>query len=333
MNLEDKKFLILGCGSIGGRHLKNLVSIGARRVILCDRSKERIVKAIESIKGSGVSIESTTDFDKAVELKPFGALICTPSSMHLPMSLRLAKEGVHLFIEKPLSHNLDGVGELIQEVDDSKVTAMMAMCYRFHPVFEKVREILERGVLGKIYHVNYFGGHYLPDWHPNEDYREEYAAQSGLGGGVVLTSIHGFDNMRFLFGDIERVTARIDRVSNLQMDVEDIAFGTFQTVKGTYISWEMDFLQRAGQHRLVLVGAFGTLRVDLLKGIFELYEASRGDWEVFEVPFEINTMYVRELEEFIRCIKDEEAPGADLREGYLTLKLALEVKEKGAVNV
>ncbi|MBI5892628.1 MAG: Gfo/Idh/MocA family oxidoreductase [Deltaproteobacteria bacterium] len=325
MQNSKKRFIIIGCGSIGQRHLKNLLALGVRDFILCDTSAERLEKIKKEFSIENIYI----DYKKAIkENKDItAAVIATPSSLHVPMAMDCAKAGINLFIEKPLSHKMDGVDELIKIAKKKKLIAMMAMCYRFHPVFLKIKSMLDKKAIGKIYHVNYYGGHYLPDWHPNMDYRKEYAAHKKLGGGVLLTSIHGFDNIRWLFGDVKEVAAFVDKISSLEIDADDIVAGIFKMKKGFYVSASTDFLQRAGQHRMVIAGEKGTIRCDFSTGLIERYDVKKKNWIQEKVNFEINAMYVKETKYFLDCLKNKKQPLIDLDEGKRTLKLALAIKE------
>src|SRR5512134_1190667 len=123
----DKKVLVIGCGSIGRRHIRNFRSLGIRNFILCDTSEE-------SLKAASTGLEApvlTTNFKNALVHDPDMAVICTPSSLHLEMAYELVLSKVHFLIENPLSDTLDVVDELEKLVEEKKVVAMMAMCYRF----------------------------------------------------------------------------------------------------------------------------------------------------------------------------------------------------------
>jgi predicted dehydrogenase len=320
--MTDFKVLVVGCGSIGRRHIKNLVSLGVRNFILCDPNRDSLVKASEGL-ADPIRCER---FEEALNEGPQAAVICTPSSMHLEMSLELAKRSVHLFIEKPLSHTLDWCDSLEKMVELKGVVGMMGMCYRFHPVFQHVKNLLDSEVLGKVYHVNYYGGHYLPDWHPAADYRTEYAAKKSLGGGVVLTSIHGLDNIRWLFGEVAESKTFADKVSGLEMDVEDLAIGVFRMKSGVYVNWQTDFLQRVNQHRMVIAGEKGTIRCDFIDGAIETYLTDFGKWFNGRLVYEINSMYVEEMKHFLECVEKKLSPAVDIKEGIRTLRLALSVK-------
>ena len=73
---------------------------------------------------------------KALREQPDAALICNPNSLHIPVAVAAAEAGCHLFIEKPLSHNLDGVDELLRIVKDRNVAGLVAFQLRFHPLRE-----------------------------------------------------------------------------------------------------------------------------------------------------------------------------------------------------
>ncbi len=321
------KFLIAGCGSIGGRHARNLKELGIEEFILCDIDEERQKRVCQRLEGCSVTL--TDRFEDALKECPDAAVIATPSSMHLEMALLAARNNVNLFVEKPLSHTLESVDELIRTVSRNRLVAMMGMCYRFHPVFIKLKSLLERETIGRLYHVNYHGGHYLPDWHPDQDYRKEYAARKELGGGVVLTSIHGLDNIRWLFGEVVELKAFVDKVSELEMDVEDMALGVMKTDRGVYINWQTDFLERTPIHRIFVSGEKGIVRADIIKGMVGVYHVDQGGWKSLTIPYDVNTMYLKEMEHFIGCIETGESPATDIMEGYRTLKLALNIKEDG----
>ncbi len=327
-NTIKKKFLIAGCGSIGRRHLVNLRALGAKDFVLLDRDPARARSAGEGLTGPVIA----TTMEEALRACPAAALICTPTSLHTRHAAMAASKGAHLFIEKPLSSEMDGVARLMDIVRMRGLNAMMAMCYRFHPVLLAVKERLASGVIGRVYHVNYFGGHYLPYWHGKEDYRRGYAARRDLGGGVLLTSIHGLDTLRWLFGEVEEVKAFMDRVSPLEMDVEDMALAVMRLSSGAYVSWQTDFLQRAGQHRLVIVGERGTMRFDIMRGVEEICGPAGSEWRRRDILFEVNDMYLREIKHFLSSMGTGVPADPGLDEGLETLRLAMKVRES-AVDV
>ena len=111
--MVNAKILVVGCGSIGRRHINNLKSLGITRFVLCDPDTETLRKASAGIEGAAL----VTDLKDALSERPDAAIICTPSSMHLEMARELVSRGVHCLIEKPVSHTIEGCEELERIVE------------------------------------------------------------------------------------------------------------------------------------------------------------------------------------------------------------------------
>jgi predicted dehydrogenase len=178
-----------------------------------------------------------------------------------------------------------------------------------------------------VFHVNYFGGHYLPEWHPNADYREEYSARKDLGGGVIFTSIHGLDNIRWLFGEVEELSCFHDKVSKLEIDIEDYVAADLKLKNGLYVHFSTDFLSRSPQHRMFITGERGNIEFDFIENIMKVFSFDTGSWKDTTFEFDVNDMYLSEMKYFIECVAKHEKPKIDLSEGRKTLELALALKE------
>ena len=225
------KFLMVGLGSIGQRHLRNLRTLlGPSPEVLAYR-----VRKLSQVLTDQMTIESDTgleekygvrvfsDLEKALREQPDAALICNPNSLHIPVAVAAAEAGCHLFIEKPLSHNLDGVDELLRIVKDRNVAGLVAFQLRFHPLVRKLRDLIQQGAIGHVISVRAEMGEYMPGWHPYEDYRQAYAARREQGGGSLFAQIHEIDYLYWLFGVPRRLVAMGGHMSSLEIDVEDIA--------------------------------------------------------------------------------------------------------------
>lgn len=100
------RFLIAGLGSIGRRHLKNLISLGQRDILLF-RSKLSTFPEDE-LKDIPVEV----DIQRALAAKPDAVIISNPTALHLDIAIPAAQVGCFLFLEKPLSNNLERIPEL-----------------------------------------------------------------------------------------------------------------------------------------------------------------------------------------------------------------------------
>jgi len=103
--------MIVGCGSIGRRHARNLKGLGLRQIGFCDSSPDALKYCREELQG-----ETFSDYGEALEIfKPEIVLICTPPVCHVEQALAALQARAHVFIEKPLSHESSGIEALIAE--------------------------------------------------------------------------------------------------------------------------------------------------------------------------------------------------------------------------
>ena len=210
------KVLVIGYGSIGKRHIKNLTKLpNLELFVVTNRTTDNFLKK------SNCKIFKT--IEDAIQVKPSFAIICNVTSLHMKSSLLLAKSGIHLFIEKPLSNSLNHINDLLFQCEKQKLITQIGCNLRFHPSIKKVKELLLKKKLGEIISIQIENGSYLPDWHPYEDYKKSYASKEKLGGGVILTCIHEIDYLYWFFGKTRKVSAMSGKISNLVLNVEDYA--------------------------------------------------------------------------------------------------------------
>jgi len=305
-----KCLMVVGCGSIGQRHAKNAKILGVKDIVLCDIDAVRVRKFANSI-GTDFVFES---YEKAFESHPEieNAIIATPSGLHIQPAMYLAGHKVNILIEKPLSDSLEGTATLIELARRKGIIGMMGQSYRFHEGFLTLKNLLDSGEIGRLLHVSYLSGQYLPDWHPGMDYRKEYAAQKKLGGGVLLTSMsHGFDIVQWLFGDVTRVQGWKTKLSDLDIDVEDSIFCLMKTSKNVIIQCQADFLQRDPRHQMTIVGEKGHIEADFIKNQIRSWTIERRETRTNNYQFDTNKRYVEELKHFFNLI-DEKKTGHDL---------------------
>ncbi len=316
-------FLVVGCGSIGQRHIRNLAELRVGKILVYDVRPDRMAHVTRDF-----GVESVECLESAWELRPDVALIAVPTSMHVPLALEAAERGCHLFIEKPLSDRLDGLDRLLGVVQEKELVTLVGCNIRFHPGLATVKELLTKGAIGRVVAVRPEVGQYLPDWHPWEDYRQGYSAQGALGGGVILDAIHEIDYVRWLFGEVDKVACFSGKLSQLEIDTEDTAAILLRLANGIIGEIHMDYVQRAYSRTCHIIGDEGTIRWDYTAGEVRWYAATTGEWEVFGNPagWESNQMYLDEIKHFLRCLAGEEKSILDVFQGMQVLKIALAAK-------
>lgn len=333
------KFLIAGLGSIGQRHVRNLrAALGNDAEIIAYRSRglplvlsEKMTTVPGAEPESHYGIKSFTDLEQALDMKPDAVFICNPTRFHIPVALAAAKRGCALFIEKPLSDSREGLEELRREVATRKLTVLVGYQLRFHPAFKKLKELIENGSLGKIISAHMEFGEYLPDMHPYEDYRGEYAARKDLGGGVVLCFIHEIDALIHLFGEAKRIFALGGKRSALEMDAEDTADILIEAGLNEVkipVNVHLDFVQRPPRRRYRIIGESASVEWDYFTNkILIMTTSDRKVEEISFSGFERNQMFTDELQHFLACIDGREQPEVSFESGMKSLEVALLIKE------
>lgn len=320
---EGCRFLVVGCGSIGKRHIGNLIGLGVRDIIAFDTQTSRREEVKERF---GVTVLNS--LEEAWKHKPNAAVITVPTSLHVPLALQAARYGCHLFIEKPLSHTMEGIDKLLREVKERGLITLVGCNMRFHPGLMRVKELIDEGAVGKLVAARVEVGQYLPDWHPLEDYRHSYSARHDLGGGVILDAIHEIDYIRWMLGEVKAVACFAGKLSRLEIETEDTAAILLRFSSGVIGEIHMDYVQRAYSRTCQIIGDEGTIRWDYITDEVRWYSAATREWQVFRNPsgWDPNQMYLAEMQHFLRCLVGEEKPTLDVFEGARVLEVALAAK-------
>lgn len=273
-----------------------------------------------------------SDLDAALALKPDGVIVANPTALHLEVAMAAARAGAALLIEKPVSDSLVGLGDLQSALAQSGKPAMVGFHFRFHPVLNKIKTLLESGQLGKPLSARSHWGEYLPGWHPWEDYRRSYAARADLGGGVVNTLSHPLDYLRWLLGEVEGVSAWIGKLSELELDVEDHADILLRFASGEVASMHLDYYQRPPSHTLEITCENGRICWDNATGEARVYHAQSSTTDLLLPPegFERNQMFLDEMATFVRLCQGETLPHCTLVDGIRAQELVLAVKQSAA---
>jgi predicted dehydrogenase len=327
MSATRPRFLVIGCGSIGKRHIGNLIACRAGEIKAFDLRDDRQAEV-----KSRFGIPVLGKLDEAWESGADVALITVPTRLHIPLAQEAAGHGCHLFIEKPLSDSLEGIDRLLATVTERKLITLVGCNMRFHPGLRRVKSLLRERAIGRVVAARVEVGQYLPDWHPNEDYRHGYSARRDLGGGIILDAIHEIDYIRWMMGEVAAVACFSGKLSRLEIDTEDTAAILLRFADGAIGEVHMDYVQRAYNRTCHLIGEEGTIFWDYCADRVSYYSAASRQWQTFPEGHgnDPNRMYVEEMQHFLRCLAREETPTLDVFEGFRVLQVALAAKESAA---
>jgi len=162
----------------------------------------------------------------------------------------------------------------------------------------------------------------LPSWRPSSDYRESYSARKEQGGGAALDLSHEIDYMRYLFGDPVSWKIMKSKVSDLDINSEDIFKGIYRFSSGFLCSVHTDYIRHNKKRGINIVGSKGTLEGDFIKKYIKMQKKS-GEISLIEDArlFDVDESYKSELNHFIECIEKDKTPPITLDDGIEVLKL------------
>ncbi len=313
------KILIAGFGSIGRRHFRNLHALGERDFVFL-RSKRSMLPDDEI-----AAYPFETTIAASLAHQPDAVVIANPTSLHLDVAIPAAEMGCHIFIEKPVSHSLARVDELVATVQRGGSQVLVGFQYRYHPHLRQIETLLNEGAIGDPVAARVHWGEYLPGWHPWEDYRQSFSARKDLGGGVILTLTHPLDYLRWLLGDVVALSTFAAPVKALQIDdVESVAEIGLRFANGVLGSVHLNYIQRPHTHQLEIVGTEGTIFWDYVGESLKMYRVDSSAWKNFPLPenFERNMMFLEQAAHFIRVARGTEKPLCTLDDGIWAQRLA-----------
>jgi len=318
------KFLIVGFGSIGKRHFDNLKQIGGIEISILSRRQ--------------IALPDTRVYHPLAEVvneKSDAVFIANETALHIPTAISFAERGHHLFIEKPLSYNLKEVDRLTELVRKYNLKVMIGYNMRFHPLVSMGKGLLQEGRIGRIVSARIEAGEYLPDWRPEQDYRNSYSASKEKGGGVILDLSHELDYACWFFGEPGKVFSFSGKMSDLPIETEDMAEILIEFQSGVWCQVHLDYIQRCPSRSFKLIGTEGIMQADLNDNKMNMFEAFKAKWEVFDTGsgFERNKMYVDEVKHFIDYINGSlEQPLISLEDGIKVLQIALAAKQSSQIG-
>ena len=322
------KVLVLGCGSIGRRHIRNIINNFEHDLFAFDPVLDNL-KIVKKEFG----VKTFDNEEDAFNIHPDIVIVAGPTATHVQCARKAIDTGAHVFIEKPISHSMDGVETLIKTAGKLKRFIGIGSNMRFHPGPNILKSNLSK--LGKIYYSSAEAGYFLPYMRLGIDYRTVYASKKAMGGGVILDAIHEIDYHLWFFGNVSDLFCRAAKLGNLEIDVEDYAELSLNFSSGVKTQIRLDFLQKYLSRGCKIVGENGILIWETKgknpsKCSVKFYNAKDKKWKVLfnQNDFDIDECYIAQFKEFFEIIKGgEKRTMADGQEGLHALTIAWKAKE------
>ncbi len=308
------RICFVGLGSIGKRHIKNVV------YLLNQREQDYEIDALRSTKDTlpfEISNLINHLYYNVEELQgEYDIIFITnPTIYHYDSIKRFISYTKHMFIEKPVFHEY---AENIDELNlDSGGVYYVACPLRYGAVLQELKERLKDE---KVYSVRVISSSYLPDWRAGVDYRHVYSAHKNMGGGVTLDLIHELDYVIWLFGLPEQSYHFCGKFSELDIDSDDLSV-YFLKYQDKAIEIHTDYFGRESVRKIELYCRDYIIEADLIHNTLK-YMYGKGKTE--NVNITGNDMYLQEMNAFLDMIDGKRNNDNDVIYANKILKVAMD---------
>jgi predicted dehydrogenase len=321
------RFFVVGTGSIGTRHARNLLAMG-HEVSGWDARLQRLDEATRTVPG----LVAKAGLEPGLAARPDAVLVCTPPASHVAVARQAVEAGCHVFVEKPVAHVSEEVPGLLDTAKRGGRLVAVGMNLRFLPSLRRVKAALDTGRIGRVYSARAHFGFYLAAWRAGRDYEENYAVSAAQGGGVLLDAIHELDYLGWLFGEAAELCCAAGHVSALAGDTEDLAEVTVRFASGVLAQVHLDYLRRTYRRDLEITGADGVIIWDYASRTVRVLgpEADRVEIHDGASDGPNEAMYIEELRHFVHCLEGREEPLVDGWEGLRSLRMVEAAKTAAA---
>jgi len=316
---NHKHILVLGVGSVGKRHLNNLLKMG------CSLSAmDPNISRLEEVKEE---ITLTNQYLTLESIEPDwqqfdGVVICSPPKFHREQCVLSARHGLPILLEKPLVKNFGEALELQNDLSKIKnVKLLLGYTYRWWKPLQDFKKKLQDNQVGKPLHAKFVMSAHLADWHPWERYQDFFMASKDLGGGALLDESHFVDLMFWFFGMPNSLYAQVEKLSNLDIETDDNVDILFSYPDGLRISIHLDLFGRPHEKYIVVTGEGRTIQWSFDPNQLSYSESMEQQWDRQGYKMERNDMFVDVAREFLQIIDGADEFGCSLDEGVQVMRI------------
>lgn len=314
---------VVGTGSVGKRHLTNLLALGCSGLAVDPRHDRRS----EALAAG--AIDAFESLDRAIAAGATAVVVASPPSFHVEQAIAALDVGLPVLLEKPVAPTLADAQRLLR-ASAGGPPILLGYTYRWWPALRAAKEMLASGAIGDVLHVTCTMSAHLADWHPWEPYQEFFMSSRALGGGALLDESHVIDLMLWFFGRPETVWGDVTTLSPLEIDTDDNVDATWRAASGAVIYVHLDLYARPHDRRIVFRGTEGTLEWTFDPNRIRIGRDSTRTWEDRIFKGERNEMFVALAREFIDVVDGAAAPSCTVQDGVEVLAVVEALRESSA---
>ncbi len=319
---------LIGCGNIGGGHLRRLSKIPDVEVrAVCDVVEEKARGLAEEY---GVP-HWTTDLSEVLEDEGIGAvMVLVPQGRHAEVVIAAAGAGKHIFCEKPMAMTVSECEAMLEAVEEADVVLQIGYVMRFSEDAQKVKEWLDR--IGKPVMMR-------DVWAVTRGSAGRWVHDVEMGGGPLWEQSHWTDFANWLLGHPNQVFARLRRYKPEDTTAWDTAAVVIDYADGDVAIWGESWSapgfgwgyirHRTSRPHMDIIGPRGSIQFPGPDGseVAALFLNESGDAPVATHEWESDwgatvAGYQSELEHFLDCVRTGEQPLCTGEDGMRAVQIA-----------
>ncbi len=314
--------LIIGCGSIGERHLRCFQKTGRARVTACDTSPALLATLAKTYQ-----VATETDWEQALARAAFDAVvICTPAHLHVPMAIRVLQRGAHVLIEKPLSQSLAGIDDLLRARDLGGRQAAVAYVFHVYPLLNQVRDFLRSDEFGPVLQATFTSGQHFPLMRPTHaaHYSETYYRDRRTGGGAIQDALTHMANwVESVVGPTDSVLCDCSHQALPRVTVEDTVHVSARN-GGCLVNYSLNQFQAPNESTVQFNTATGSVKVELHHRRWGTLRLGDAEWTWREFPpADRDAPFIEQANAFLDQIEGKPSRLCSLEAAAQTLRFNL----------
>ena len=314
---SQHSLLVIGCGSIGERHLRCFQKTGRARVAACDTHPELARKI-----GADYAVETFSDWQAALVRRFDGVVICTPAPFHVAMGTAALEAGSHVLIEKPLSQSLQGIDGLLAARDRVKRTAAVAYTLQSYPILAAAREFLAGQPFGPIKQALVTAGQNFPFYRPA--YASTYYRDRKMGGGAIQDALtHWVNWVESVLGPVDSVLCDCAHLVLADVEVEDTVH--VSTRHGAALAnFSLNQFQAPNETTIQFNAAGGSVKIELHRARWGSYAQGQTEWQWHQAaPLQRDDPFLFQANAFLDMIDGQPSRLCSLEAAFSTLRFNL----------
>jgi predicted dehydrogenase len=225
------------------------------------------------------AVEIHSVFSEALKAQPDIAFICVPNHLHVALGLQAIKEGVDVFVEKPISDSLDAARNLVAAAKSDGRFLQVGYMLRLDEGLCKMKKIVETGRVGNLVGGRAMIGTYITLLNAKSPDR------INSPNSLIVDYTHEIDFIRWFFGEVADVMAMGSRIGDMELKPQPNVFQIMLRMdNGALVQVHMDYVQFPQRRIFEIYGDRGTLSYDFMTGEIRQFHFQREhEWEDISV--------------------------------------------------